>query len=120
MVNLIFSRLKKDITSASQDLVDGGDSAFQCKSILLRAINEAKPITFCCLFVKTVSSSGTPKIAICGQGRMVVSNTSDITSKKNFQNVANLGQDQNMWDKFPGDWEHLLQLSVMSGYIFAS
>ena len=51
---------------------------------------------------------------------MVVSNTSEITSKKDFQNGSNLGQDQNMWDRFPGDWEHLVQLSVMLGYILAN
>ena len=116
-VNLIFSSFKKDIRSINHTFAEGGDAAFHCKSILLRAIKEANAITLSCFLVRTTSSSGIPKIAMWGHGTIVVSNTSEIMSKKDFQNVINFGQDQNMWDRSPGDCEHLSQLSVTPGYI---
>ena len=51
-MNLIFSSFKKDIRSISHTLAEGGDAAFHCKSILLRAIKEANAITLSCFLVR--------------------------------------------------------------------
>ena len=74
---LIFSSLRKNITSVSQAEIEGGCLDFQLRRILRRAKRVVKETISASLEVNEDKSEGTPKMAIKGHGFRVVLRTSE-------------------------------------------
>ena len=107
----IFSSLRKYSTSSIQCVKVGGWGSFQLSKIKRLAIKVTKAMESDCVFDNLSWSGEAPKIAMNGQGLMVIPPPmhSERTSKTKDQKFLSLLQAQNMWQGINGidcrwDW----------------
>ena len=80
-VYLIFSSLKKNMTSLSHWEIEGYLTDFQCNNKERLASKDVKAIMSFCVGLSASVGSGIPNIAIRGQGWRLTPRTEDIIAK---------------------------------------